>query len=161
MQYSIGIATEQSCRYIELTDAKVWISKNSSLCRVLANWVTYIVNSLPRIKNHVLLPAIQHISNTFDKHLKRFSLFLPSIIWLIWPHYNSVIAEKHCVTCRLLVVMLTLWWWLMMVNSTLGATIIMVNLEMEAKIYRRHQWLLVMKLARTWDLSLLLHIIIT
>ena len=41
LQYSIGIATEQSFRYIELTDAKIWISKNASLCRVLANWVTY------------------------------------------------------------------------------------------------------------------------
>ena len=37
LQYSIGIATEQSFRYIELTDAKIWISKNASLCQVLAN----------------------------------------------------------------------------------------------------------------------------
>ena len=43
LQYSIGIATEQSFRYIELTDAKIWISKNASLCRVLANRVTNIV----------------------------------------------------------------------------------------------------------------------
>ena len=40
MQYSIDITTEQSFRYIELTDAKIWISKNASLCRVLANRVT-------------------------------------------------------------------------------------------------------------------------
>ena len=40
--YNIGIATEQSFRYTELTDAKIWISKNAS-CRVLANRVTYIV----------------------------------------------------------------------------------------------------------------------
>ena len=41
MQYSIGIATEQSFRYIKLTDAKIWISKNAPLCRVLANRVTF------------------------------------------------------------------------------------------------------------------------
>ena len=41
LHYNIGIATEQSFRYIELTDAKIWISKNASLCRVLANQVTY------------------------------------------------------------------------------------------------------------------------
>ena len=35
--------TEQSFRYIELTDAKVWISKNASLCRVLANRVTFML----------------------------------------------------------------------------------------------------------------------
>ena len=40
LQYSIGIATEQSFRYIELIDVKIWISKNASLCRVLANRVT-------------------------------------------------------------------------------------------------------------------------
>ena len=34
MQYSIGIATEQSFRYVELTDVKIWISKNASLRRV-------------------------------------------------------------------------------------------------------------------------------
>ena len=41
LQYSIGIDTEQSFMYIELTDAKIWISKNVSLCWVLANRVTY------------------------------------------------------------------------------------------------------------------------
>ena len=40
LQCSIGIATEQSFRYIELNDAKIWISKNAS-CRVLPNGVTY------------------------------------------------------------------------------------------------------------------------
>ena len=40
--YSFGIATEQSFRYIELTDAKIWISKNALLCQVLANWVTNV-----------------------------------------------------------------------------------------------------------------------
>ena len=46
MQYSIGITTEQSFRYIfvELTDAKIWISNNASLCWVLANWVTYMIS---------------------------------------------------------------------------------------------------------------------
>ena len=39
----IGIATEQSFRYIELTDAKIWISKNVSLCQVLANCDTNYV----------------------------------------------------------------------------------------------------------------------
>ena len=43
MQYSIGIAAEQSCTYIELTDARIWISKNASLSRVLANRVTICV----------------------------------------------------------------------------------------------------------------------
>ena len=40
LQYSIGIATEKSFRHIKLTDTKIWISKNVSSCRVLANWVT-------------------------------------------------------------------------------------------------------------------------
>ena len=34
LHYNIGIATEQSFRYIELTDAKIWIYKNVPLCRV-------------------------------------------------------------------------------------------------------------------------------
>ena len=42
LQYSIGIATVQSFRYIELTDAKIWISKKASLCRVLENRVTFM-----------------------------------------------------------------------------------------------------------------------
>ena len=45
LQYSIGIVTEQSFRYIELTDAKIWISKNASLCCILANRVTNICSS--------------------------------------------------------------------------------------------------------------------
>ena len=45
LHYNIGIATEQSFRYIELTDAKIWISKNVPLCRVLANRVTIKVDS--------------------------------------------------------------------------------------------------------------------
>ena len=39
LQYSTEIATEQSFRYTELTDAKIWISRNASLCRVFANWL--------------------------------------------------------------------------------------------------------------------------
>ena len=46
LHYSIGIATEQSFRYIELIDVKIWISKNASLCRVLANRVTILVKFL-------------------------------------------------------------------------------------------------------------------
>ena len=42
MQYSIGIAAEQNFRCIELTDAKIWISNNGSLCLVLANRVTFL-----------------------------------------------------------------------------------------------------------------------
>ena len=42
LHYNIGIATEQSFRYIELTDAKIWISKNAPLCRVFPNRVTYV-----------------------------------------------------------------------------------------------------------------------
>ena len=38
----IDIATEQSFRYMKLTDVKIWNSKNESLCRVFANRVTYI-----------------------------------------------------------------------------------------------------------------------
>ena len=41
LQYSIGIATEQSFRHMEPADVKIWISKNASLCRVLANRVTF------------------------------------------------------------------------------------------------------------------------
>ena len=33
LQYSIDINTKQSFRYMELIDAKIWISKNASLCR--------------------------------------------------------------------------------------------------------------------------------
>ena len=35
MQYSIGIATEESFRYIKLTDAKIWISK---MCHYVRFW---------------------------------------------------------------------------------------------------------------------------
>ena len=38
LQYSIDIVTEQRFRNIDLTDAKIWISENASLCQVLANW---------------------------------------------------------------------------------------------------------------------------
>ena len=41
LQYSIDITTEQSFRYMEFIDAKIWISKNASLCRVFANRVTF------------------------------------------------------------------------------------------------------------------------
>ena len=41
LQYSIDIATQRSFRYIKLTDTKIWISKNASLCRVLANRIKY------------------------------------------------------------------------------------------------------------------------
>ena len=40
MQYNIDITIEQSFRYMELADAKIWISKNVSLCWVFANRVT-------------------------------------------------------------------------------------------------------------------------
>ena len=39
LQYSIDITTEQSFRHMELTDAKIWISKNVSLCQVFADLV--------------------------------------------------------------------------------------------------------------------------
>ena len=41
LQYSIAVAAEQSFRYTEPTNAKFWISKNASLCWVLANQVTF------------------------------------------------------------------------------------------------------------------------
>ena len=41
MQYSIDITTEQSFMFMEFIDAKIWISKNASLCRVFTNRVTY------------------------------------------------------------------------------------------------------------------------
>ena len=44
LQYSIDITTEQSVRYMELIDAKIWIFKNAVLCRVFANWVTFMDN---------------------------------------------------------------------------------------------------------------------
>ena len=37
----IDIATEQSFRYMKLTDAKIWNSKNASLFLAFANQVTY------------------------------------------------------------------------------------------------------------------------
>ena len=52
MPISIGIATEQRFRYIELTDAKIWISKNASLCQALANRVTYSQYLLPHFPTH-------------------------------------------------------------------------------------------------------------
>ena len=39
-QNSIDITIEQSFKYMELADAKIWVSKNASLCRVFANQVT-------------------------------------------------------------------------------------------------------------------------
>ena len=39
--YSIDISAEQSFRFMEFIDAKIWISKNASLCQVFANRVTY------------------------------------------------------------------------------------------------------------------------
>ena len=47
LQYSIDITTEQSFKCMEFIDAKIWISKNASLCRVFANRVTYIVHLTP------------------------------------------------------------------------------------------------------------------
>ena len=54
LQYNIDITTEKSFRQIELTDTKIWISKNASLCQYLANWVTYaqIVENVYRIGNY-------------------------------------------------------------------------------------------------------------
>ena len=40
LQYSIDITTEQSFKYMEFIDAKIWIFKNASLCWVFANRVT-------------------------------------------------------------------------------------------------------------------------
>ena len=40
LQYSIDITTKESIRYMELTDAKICIFKNS-LCWVFANQVTF------------------------------------------------------------------------------------------------------------------------
>ena len=41
LQYSIDNITERSFRLMKLTDAKIWISKNMSLCWVFANCVTH------------------------------------------------------------------------------------------------------------------------
>ena len=66
LQYSIDITTEQSFKYIEFVDAKVWISKNASLCQVFANRVTFkmittasiiIINS-QNVKSEHLLALI-------------------------------------------------------------------------------------------------------
>ena len=40
LQYTFDITTEQSLMYMELIDAKIWISKYALLCRVFANQVT-------------------------------------------------------------------------------------------------------------------------
>ena len=45
LQHSIDITTEQSFRYMELIDSKIWISKNASLCWVFANRVTYLLST--------------------------------------------------------------------------------------------------------------------
>ena len=50
LQYSIDITTEQSIRYMQFIDAKIWISKNASLCWVFTNRVTF--------------PGITNISST-------------------------------------------------------------------------------------------------
>ena len=42
-KYLLDITTEQSFRYMEVIDAKIWISKNASLCRVFANQVTNLL----------------------------------------------------------------------------------------------------------------------
>ena len=57
LQYSIDITTEQSFRYMEFIDAKIWISKNVSLCWVFANWISYsyVLGSKYNLKLNVQL----------------------------------------------------------------------------------------------------------
>ena len=43
MQHSIDFTTEQRFRYTTIIDAKIWISKNASLCHVFANQVTIYI----------------------------------------------------------------------------------------------------------------------
>ena len=46
MQYSVGIATEQSFRYIELTDAIIWISKKHYYVGFWQIWIHMYVFSI-------------------------------------------------------------------------------------------------------------------
>ena len=41
LYYSIDISKEQSFRYVELVDAKIWICKNVLLCQVCKNQITH------------------------------------------------------------------------------------------------------------------------
>ena len=65
MQYSIDITTEQSFRFMEFIDAKIWISKNASLCRVFAHQVTFI--SL-RVMEHLRVSLTVHACYTKVAH---------------------------------------------------------------------------------------------
>ena len=71
LQYSIDITTEQSFRYMEFIDAKIWISKNVSLCRVFANQVTF---------NYVIKPyGYFNICNWDQDHLTYHEMQIPII----------------------------------------------------------------------------------
>ena len=78
LQYSIGIATEQSFRYIELTDAKIWITKNVSLCWVLANRVTYVTRFAKTQHNDAFL-VIQIFASVSSIYLKLCSVAIPML----------------------------------------------------------------------------------
>ena len=89
MQYNINVATEQSFRYIELTDAKIWISKIAPLCRVLANQVTYAeIFVLFNIKIVVLFHNTQGVK--FLRIWFRIVYLLIKVFdWVFWGHHVS------------------------------------------------------------------------
>ena len=83
MQYNIGIAPEQSFRYIDLTDAKIWIFKNASLCWVLTNRVTYTI-----ILHKQQIRPIEAVKSQVPKVLKIHKLNCLLYNQIINTHHN-------------------------------------------------------------------------
>ena len=96
LQYSIGIATKQSFRYIEFTDAKIWISNNASLCRVKANRVTFL-----GAKNHNMYIKLspQHKNQIHLTYISQHQLYnIHSINYLLY--VGSTTTQPPTMLCK-------------------------------------------------------------
>ena len=82
VQYSIGVATVQSVRYIELADARVSISKNALLCWVLADRVTYFRKLLV----------------IFEFFINKMIQKLPIIRYTVYC-LSFIVKNFHCFSC--------------------------------------------------------------
>ena len=97
------ITTEQSFRYIELTDAKFWISKNASLCLVFANWVTNVCNTtqnnivhtcvmfthITSSDNHIASRWVQHYGIYVHVTKACYSRFIQGLFKIIKVNYSN------------------------------------------------------------------------
>ena len=72
--------------YIELTYAKIWISKNASLCWVFANWVTF--------KDHLNLTFLK--INPKQSSMGKFQLYhLPKVLVNVY-NYCVMVKTVYC-----------------------------------------------------------------